>query len=523
MPNYKIETKELILKQNPRTSGIETFVYEPSTIDEETLGNLYIIGWLTNNRQDLSFISNVIASVIRREFYKQNPVESRSSSTGQSVTQDPYTHFESAIQKANETIKDVAKTNKNILEDIGICAVNIVGNKIRFSFIGECTLLLFRDNNLIKMNEVSNTIQSDSEAITHGFANIVNGDIEEDDKFIFSTFKVMDLFSDTGIIKLFQLSQNEQADIITKIYQKNSKDTLLPDQATIILDVKSPKIQGVLSFTKSFRAKTSISNIDTQSKSTRKSISESLQKINPTEAIKNVASIRPHRNTIGISAIVFICMIVSFISIAIYAKYAILAEAQFNTLRAEEIFKTNKDEAMALLEQAQNYTFPLISVWYTHNDAVTLLNTINRDINRVHNIYIDPPIKIGTIPTSSIKFKPKFIIDDTDLTYVFGQDPLFYYKLDKKDQSGSFTSTTEPLKQYSLNIKKPQNKRDTSDALYTLNSENNKILKKSKLSTLTDTFLLGTLPNIIDFTISSDDTRIYILTENQIFILENSK
>lgn len=511
MSNYKIETKELILKQNQRASGIETFVYEPSTVDEEVLGNLYIIGWLKNSRQDLSFIPNVIASVIRREFYKQ------------SVTQDAYAHFEFAIQKANEAFKDVAKTNKNVLEDVGICAVNIVADKIRFSFIGECTLLLFRDGELIRMNEASSAEQKDSDGTPDGFANIVNGDIEENDKFIFSTFAVMDLFSDTGIAKLFQLPQNEQADIVTKIYQKNSKDTPLPDQAAILLEVKAPKIQGVLAFTKVLRAKTSVINPQGQGAAALQTISVALQKMNPKVALKKAAAIRPHRNAIIISGIVFAFMLSSFIGIAIYAKLAILAEVRSDTAQAESLIKTSKDEAAALLEQAQRMAFPLLSVWYTHNSAVALLDTINKYINRAHNIYIDPPVMIGTIPIASVKFSPQYIFDDARYVYVYGQDPSFFYRLDKATFQSSFTFTATSTKQLAQNAKKTQNKRDMPDALYALSPENNKILKHSKLSTITETFLLGSVSHTIDFTVSADNNSIYLLTQKQLFVLQNSK
>ena len=68
--NYAISTKELILKQAKHKGGTETFVYEPSNIEEEPLGNLYIIGWMKNGQKDLAFVPNLIASLMKREFYK---------------------------------------------------------------------------------------------------------------------------------------------------------------------------------------------------------------------------------------------------------------------------------------------------------------------------------------------------------------------------------------------------------------------------------------------------------------------
>ena len=51
--NFAIDVKELILTQNGKNMGTETFVYEPSNIEEEALGNLYIIGCLHNKPHTL--------------------------------------------------------------------------------------------------------------------------------------------------------------------------------------------------------------------------------------------------------------------------------------------------------------------------------------------------------------------------------------------------------------------------------------------------------------------------------------
>ncbi len=48
----------------------------------------------------------------------------------------------------------------------------------------------------------------------------------------------VDLFSEKGVKKLFQLNLAEQAEIITKIYQKNSAQVPLPDQAAVLLAIR---------------------------------------------------------------------------------------------------------------------------------------------------------------------------------------------------------------------------------------------------------------------------------------------
>src|SRR3989344_2610315 len=114
--NYAISTKELILKQAKHKGGTETFVYEPSNIEEEPLGNLYIIGWMKNGQKDLAFVPNLIASLMKREFYKQNgePAE---------------VLFESALKKANSALSDIAASTANLSDVLGLCIINIAGGK----------------------------------------------------------------------------------------------------------------------------------------------------------------------------------------------------------------------------------------------------------------------------------------------------------------------------------------------------------------------------------------------------------
>src|SRR3990172_267414 len=94
--NYAISTKELILKQAKHKGGTETFVYEPSNIEEEPLGNLYIIGWMKNGEP---------AEIL----------------------------FESALKKANAALSDIAASTANMGDVLGLCVINIAGEKVRFA------------------------------------------------------------------------------------------------------------------------------------------------------------------------------------------------------------------------------------------------------------------------------------------------------------------------------------------------------------------------------------------------------
>ena len=136
--HFRIGTKELILKQDKEGGGTETFVYEPANIEEERLGNLYIIGRLENRKSEFEFLPNLVASVIKREFYKldENPAEA---------------HFENALKKANATLHDIGKANEGVLEDAHFCVINIAGEAIRLSKFGNIITFLYRENEVVDM------------------------------------------------------------------------------------------------------------------------------------------------------------------------------------------------------------------------------------------------------------------------------------------------------------------------------------------------------------------------------------
>src|SRR3989344_7621059 len=214
--NYAISTKELILKQAKHKGGTETFVYEPSNIEEEPLGNLYIIGWMKNGsasakasadkQNDLAFVPNLIASLMKRELYKQN-------------SEPAEVLFESALKKANAALSDIAASTANLGDVLGLCVINIAGEKIRFAQTSPTKALLWRDNGIIDISH-----RDKEKGRRDFFTSVVAGDIFSGDNIIFGTAGMFDLFSDAGIKKIGLLKQMEQAEIITGLYQKNAKE-----------------------------------------------------------------------------------------------------------------------------------------------------------------------------------------------------------------------------------------------------------------------------------------------------------
>ena len=546
--HFKIGTKELILKQGKEGGGTETFVYEPSNIEEERLGNLYIIGRLENRKSEFEFLPNLVASVIKREFYKLDDANVE-------------LHFENALKKANATLHDIGKANEGILEDAHFCVVNIAGEAIRFSKFGKIITFLYRDSEVVDM------AKKHMRKSTHElFSAVITGNVALDDKFIFSTEKTIDLFSEKGIEKLFALSLDEQADIIGRIYQKNAREIPLPAQALILLMIASAKTTW-LPFGKKTGTKVSVA-VSAQKHFT--GVSTFMKHISRVFAILRALSMGDFRKKITAysqttfhkrNSLIFLILALVFIvggsSYAFFqTQIAFMDGIQKKMTSADKADDTHA--AFALLHEAQNDALRMIPSFLFGSLAQKIAYEIEVKINLLAGIHIAQPSYRGRIPTSSIRFQPHFIFDDNDFMYVFGNEPSVFYTLSKQTYEGSYTFLTQAPASFeiermfmrngevymlndtkqsallfsltdksltnviktlhsTLAVKSSQNTRIYSDADYMVEGGNKIIKKPKQKNEPIEKYLLGTLQDITDFTVSSDQKEIYILTSHAVF------
>ena len=539
MTNYRIGVKEIILKQNKRAAGTETFVYEPSYIEEEALGSLYVIGWLKNHRQDLDFLSNLLASILRREFYKLN-------GGGAEV------NFENALKKANASLADIAKTNAAAAEDIGICATNISGSNIRFAKTGNIVTLLFRDGKVTDMSKQSKTDNADdsprkTKSKKNTFSSVVSGMIYPGDKFIFATEKIIDLFSEKGIAKLFSLNLDGQAEIITEIYQKNRQEIPLADQAVILLEIKEPRDPAYLSISRNIANKINIMEnagalvgvkrrfaplanlrlIVDKAMRAKETLSGIKQKTKTT-----ITDLKLHRKNISILSIAIGGLVLfGFGYFSINAKINMVRDINSALINSEKMSKENKDQAIDTLKNAQEIAMQMFSSLYLSGTAERLFKEINIKINKYNGVHIEPPLLVSDINTGALKFSPMLIFDDSDWIYIFGENPEMYYKISKRNKEQSFvlnhqaqelTETKKIIKELAANESKQKTRADDKFN-YHLSSDQRKIIKQEKEGAgKKETFLLGNAgENIIDFTVSENENGIYILSRDRVWKLKN--
>lgn len=519
--NHFIVTRELALKQDKRHGNAETFVYEPSNVEEDLLGNLYIIGRAGNRKKDLNFIPNLIASLMRREFYKPG-------------NEPPETRFESGLKKANAALLDIETTNPGAADNIELAIINIARDKIRISQIGNLIALLYRDREIIHLNQ-ANSERGKREF----FSSVVAGDILQNDKLIFSTAKLIDLFSDEGIKKLGTLNIEKQADIINRLYQKNCQDAPLPDQAAILLEIRDYQNTRLVSFKKRIIANPPIKKY-----------------------FANAIKIRlSKKGGLAIGGVLFL-VIALIIYLPIQNKFSIARKISEQIKEADKISATDKKSALDILEEAQRSATPILSTWYISGVVKKLSADISVRINELNGIYKKIPVEWAKIDIEAIKFNPRYIFyGGANYVYIFSSSADMVYKIKKSDRSSSFTplhientfaiertveeagylylvndtkksayifypeteETAPVIKSLKriLTIPEKQNSKTSENASYYLSGQD-KIIKETKSDKSQKTFLLSQpVPTIIDFTVAKDEKTIYLLSENKILTIES--
>ncbi|MBI1755353.1 hypothetical protein HY250_02220 [Candidatus Azambacteria bacterium] len=532
--NYKIETKEIILKEPRGSGGTETFVYEPATVDEEPFGSLYIIGWLQNRKAQLEFLPNLVASIIRREFYK--PGEENAEAC-----------FEIALKKANAALEDIGKTNKNVAQDINLCVINIAENKVRFCTIGDIITWLWRAGRLIDMS--AKKAHANKKEL---FSTIIAGGIVPSDKFIFSTGRVMDLFSEKGIQKLCALNLAQQAEIITKIYQKNNGRIPLPDQAAILLEVKHARS---ISQWIPFATMPRINNASTEIQPIKE---KSMVMIRMKKLFLLVAKQFTSKRGLLSIAMSFLAVTVLWNAAAIGTRFYSLRQLSAKLTRVDALAGENKQEAASLLREIQSETLRIMPSWYLASSAEKLFKEADERLAHLYSIHKEIPLLLTDMRTNlnAMKFLPAYIFDGGDFVYVFGESPDTYAKVKKQSGDISFTflrlsesfkiermlakdgdfyfinneqkaayvlfpkenelvKVAKTLKKI-LNTASAQNTRETQEAAYTL-QKGSQIIKRS-IHGNTETVFLGTIPPVIDFEISQDKKEILLLTKERIYV-----
>ena len=210
----------------------ESFCYEPENVYEKKLGNLFIIGELSNLLpQNLGFL-NKIAQVIKGKYYSLS-------------LRSPEEALRESLKQGNEFLaEEVKKENVSWLGNLNLAVVSVKDLGLNFTKIGNLKIFLFRNGQISdigsQLDYPTTTLhpkpdhpKKKSSAPLPSwapfepyplkiFSNIVSGKLAQADMIMILTKEVFNFFSSQNLIQ--KIAKEEFLD------QKKIKEILKPEE-----------------------------------------------------------------------------------------------------------------------------------------------------------------------------------------------------------------------------------------------------------------------------------------------------
>ena len=216
--NLQPKVQEILIK-NPKEKGVfcETFVYEPENVEELRLGNLYIIGQMQKVSVDSSHLINLLASIIKREYYLK-------------PLRGPLNSLEEAFKKANSALSDLAKTgNLDWLGKINFISAVLAKKTslatpqasqsqelyLHATKVGQAKILLLREN---RLTDISKKLIPSQEKVHPNkvFQSIVSGKLFLNDRLVLIASDLSNYISLSGLKQILAFDKIEQIEKIIK-------------------------------------------------------------------------------------------------------------------------------------------------------------------------------------------------------------------------------------------------------------------------------------------------------------------
>jgi len=206
----------------------DSFIYEPENIYEKNLGNLYVVGELTNVLPQNSQFLNSLSSIIKQRFYK---ISTKSS---------PESSLKNSLKEANKFLeKQEEGGNISWLGNLNLAVINLKDFNLNLTKAGNIKIIISRGR---KIMDVSGELEiKAAEAYPMKvFSNIVSGKLIPEDKIMILTKEAFQLFSRENffseIISVFEkkLKPQEKDKELRKLLNKK-KDLLSEISGVFIL------------------------------------------------------------------------------------------------------------------------------------------------------------------------------------------------------------------------------------------------------------------------------------------------
>lgn len=219
--------QEIILPgASTQTNHCETFIYEPSNIEEEKLGSLYIVGQFDYGQPDNRSFLSLLASLIKREFYSNPQKKSLDA-------------FEAALKKANSALAEFVENDQiNWPGKIHLICAVIQKNTLHLTQIGQAQACLFRNQQIVQIGQNLAQLQKTPYPLK-AFGSLVSGGLLADDRVMLATPSICQCFSKINLKRVLSLSQ--MSGVVKKIQEK-TKSMLEPiPLAVLLVEMQQPR------------------------------------------------------------------------------------------------------------------------------------------------------------------------------------------------------------------------------------------------------------------------------------------
>lgn len=227
----------------------DSFCYEPENIYERKLGNLYIVGELSNVVSQNSQILNSLAQIIKREYYV------KSSFT-------PEQSLRESLKKANEFLSELSKKGEiGWLGNLNFAILSIKDFVLSFTKVGKARILLVRNGSYLQTTVGKNSLPPKKirppEILDIGqnlefqdiepyplkiFSSIAVGKLAPYDKIIILTRDIFEFFSKENLLKELALCNGGKE--ATKLFKM--KEKILKELSGIcLLIILEPETQPI--------------------------------------------------------------------------------------------------------------------------------------------------------------------------------------------------------------------------------------------------------------------------------------
>ncbi|MFA5926427.1 MAG: hypothetical protein WC831_05910 [Parcubacteria group bacterium] len=209
----KSDFKEIFICAKNELAPFGTvFVVSAENYEQEKLGTLFGILKVSDFSADSSYVVNLLASVMKKEYFSRPERPSEES-------------FEASLRKANLALAEIARHGSTgWAGKIDFAGGAIERSNLHFSRLGRTSVFLIRSGQIA---EISRVLENEKTAEPHPlktFTDISSGRLEKGDKLIFTTRDLLDIFSPDELRhNAARFSQEEFAGLIEASLRANTE------------------------------------------------------------------------------------------------------------------------------------------------------------------------------------------------------------------------------------------------------------------------------------------------------------